>query len=399
MNHIILALCFCAFLPGITLAQVGSPLYKITENEANSCRPLSDEEIENIRNTISDFLAKSFEEKAKNTPSTYPNLNKNNIFSDNPEVQLLLRKKFEEYDKIRIGTNWKESPYAKNRPENISKEINSLFDEITALLKKNPFYRANNFASKCDQMGLILSDFAAFIGITQVAGAALPAATTVTEYAAISGLAWDFSPLFTTPFNLVGTSTIGKIGSFSIGFGSSIVILDKFNSQIKNVWGILEEDQTILGAQKNILTALKNNFKLEEQIKDVENNKDLSEAQREMRLQTRYKEAIIKIYALKYIKTYLELGEKSEKYLWALMDLSALLQSQSTITFGYETGESITIPTMPRLIERTPEMQKTLKRLMLIHTNNYKINKLGKLFDNKVKNQAEQNIKNYQLSF
>ena len=102
---------------------------------------------------------------------------------------------------------------------------------------------------------------------------------------------------------------------------------------------------------------------MEEQIKQVENNKDLNDKQKQRRIDTRYKEAIIKIYALEYIKTYLSLGNKPEKYLWALLDLTSLLQSSGTVHIDYTSGKTVDIKPMPRLMERTYEMQNLLTNI------------------------------------
>jgi len=384
----------------------GSVLAKYVKEHyesAQACKPLSEEELTEIQTTINDYLYDRYNVGKNQGYTVKEKTEDKNIFSNNPYAKYEINKKYDEYKNVLYQDVWKNTPYANLQPNELNENVNTLFDEISTLLKENPFYQSNKYASYCDKAGLILADLAVFIGIGNIAQAALPAATTVTEFSAISGFAWDFSSLFRAPAViqgttvLQGTNTLGRIGSLSIGFGSSMIIMDKLNSQIQNAWHILDEDQTVLGAQKNILRALKTDFKLHEQINDVRNNAELTDVQKARRIDTRYKETIIKIYALNYIKTYLKYSEKPEKYFWALLDLTSLLQSQSTVTFGYETGEKFEISPLPRLIERTPSMKYTLEKLMTIHKGGYGIKSLGKRYENTVKERASKNVEELML--
>lgn len=363
-----------------------------------TCKPLSEEELQKITGTINEFLYNRFVENTKNIPTSYPKIDIKNIFSDNPYVQSVLETKYKDYENILIKTNWKNTHYANLQPQKLNEKINILTEEIRNLLKDDPFYKSNKFASHCDNFGLIMTDFAVFYGLGIVASAALPAATTVTQYSAISGLAWDFSPLFKISPFLQGTGTLGKVGSLGVGFAASLKIFDEMNSYTKKAWNILEDDQTMLGAQKNIIRALKTDFNLDKQIEEIKSNTELSQQQKQRRIETRYKETIIKIYALDYIKTYIKLSEKPEKYLWALLDLISLLQSQNSITFGYENGETITVEPLPRLIERSQEMQITLMKLITMQKNGFGIKSLGKHYTNIIREDAEQNVENYFLN-
>lgn len=374
--------------------------------QTGQCTPLSQEEIDEINQRLSDMSAKIFAEKTGFTADAKPAKPKNydewwatSIFTDNPKLKFALTEKYKAYDEIRYGQNWKNSPYSDFTPEQISEKLNTLFNKTYTEMKTNPFYRSNNFASKCGQAGLILTDFAAFLILQEIAMAALPAATTVTEFSAISGFAWDFGPLFSTPALLKQTSTLGRIGSVGVGFGASMSVLDSFHSFINYLRGIPEEDKTALGAQKDLHIALKNDFDLAEQIKEIKTSQDLNPTQKRKRIDTRYKEAIIKIYALEYINTYLTYAEKPEKYLWALLDLTTLLQSRGTITFETDHGKTIEVDATARLIDRTPEMKNTLEKIMQDFIYGFKIPAYGKHLKEKVEKRALENIENAEFNF
>ncbi len=370
------------------------------------CPTLSQEEIEEINKNIQNILAENFAQKAglpleseQAKPQVYDDWWATSIFTNDPKVKFALIEKYNAYNEIRYNQNWKNSPYANFTPEQISEKLNTLFNKAYTEMKANPFYRNNNFAANCGQAGLILTDFAAFLILQEIAMAALPAATTVTEFSAISGFAWDFGPLFGTPAFLQQTSTLGRIGSVGVGFGASMSVLDSFHSFINYLRGIPEEDQTALGAQKDLHIALKHDFDLAEQIKEIQANKDLNPTQKRERIDTRDKEAIIKIYALEYINTYLIYAEKPEKYLWALLDLTTLLQSRGTITFETNHGKTIEVKATPRLIDRTPEMENTLEKIMQDFIYGFKIPSYGKRLKEKVEKRALKNIENAEFNF
>ncbi len=369
---------------------------------ADKCTPLSQKEIEEINKNIQNILAENFAQKAGLPPEVQTVKPKNyddywatTIFTDNPELRTALMEKYKAYNDIRYGQNWKSSPYAKISAEEISNIINDNFQKARKALKQNPIYKSNRFGANCGQAGLIATDFAAFLALQEIALAALPelpAVTTVTRYSAISGLAWDFGPLFSTPAPLQGTNAIARIGGVSIGFGESMAVLDRFHSFINYLRGVPEQSQTSLGAQKDLQIALKHDFDLAEQIKEINENQDLNPTQKRKRIDTRYKEAIIKIYALDYVNTYLTYGEKPEKYLWALLDLTTLLQNRGTVTFEGDYGKTIEIETMPRLVERTPQMQDSLEKIMNSIINGFKIPGYGKWLQERVEKRALKNI-------
>lgn len=396
------------FVSTVTWAQDGRQRSMVADlvPQTDQCTPLSQEEIDEINQRLSDMSAKIFTEKIGFTADAKPAKPKNydewwatSIFTDNPKLKFALIGKYKAYDEIRYGQNWKNSPYADLTPEQISEKLNTLFNKSYKEMKANPFYKTNNFAANCGQAGLILTDFAAFLILQEIAMAALPAATTVTEFSAISGFAWDFGPLFSTPAFLQQTSTIGRIGSVGVGFGASMSVLDSFHSFINYLRGIPEEDQTALGAQKDLHIALKNDFDLAEQIKEIKTSQDLNPTQKRKRIDTRYKEAIIKIYALEYINTYLIYAEKPEKYLWALLDLTTLLQSRGTITFETNHGTTIEVEATARLIDRTPEMKNTLEKIMQDFIYGFKIPSYGKRLKEKVEKRALENIENAEFNF
>ena len=374
--------------------------------ERNQCTLPSQEEIEKINKNIVNILAENFAQRnglPVDAEESKPKINyewwASSIFTDNPKLRSSLIEKYKAYDEIRFNQNWKNSPYGNINPEEIDKEINNYLNSIRKSLKQNPIYKSNRLGSNCGKAGLILTDFAAFLALQEIALAALPAATTVTEFSAISGLAWDFTPLFGKPAFLQATSTVGRIGSFTVGFAASTSILNTLHSSINDLLGIQDETQTSLGAQKDLHTALKHAINLSDQIKEINADIDLTPLQKRKRINTRYKEAIVRIYALDYVNTYLAYGEKPEKYLWAILDLTTLLQNRGTVTFEGDYGKTIEIESVPRLIERTPQMQESLEKIMASIINGFKIKAYGKHLQNKVEKQALKNLENLDYNF
>lgn len=373
---------------------------------SDKCKPLSQEEIDEINKNITNILSENFRQKAglplepeQAKPPVYDDWWASSIFTDNPKLRSSLIEKYKAYNEIRFNQNWRNSPYGNMNPKEIDKEINNYFNSISKSLKQNPIYKSNHFGSNCGQAGLILTDFAAFLALQEIAFAALPAATTVTEFSAISGFAWDFRPLFGTPAFLQATSKAGRIGSFTVGLATSANVLSTFHSFINDLLGITEESQTSLGAQKDIQIALKHKFNLTEQIEEINKNPDLNPTQKRKRINTRYKEAIVKIYALDHINTYLTYGEKPEKYLWAILDLTTLLQNRGTVTFEGNYSKTFEIETMPRLVERTPQMQESLEKIMNSIIDGFKIHDYGNFLKNRVEKRALKNIEKAEFNF
>ncbi len=372
---------------------------KIPQN-SGQCRRLTDEEIERISKNIQDLLFTQFIQETENLPQTQPKFNERFIFSDDIRVQILLDKKYKAYENILYGQNWKESPYGNLDSKEINNEVNALTSAIYKELKQNPFYKSDRFGSNCGEAGMILVDLAIFVGLTDIVGAALPATTTVAGYSALSGFAWDFSTLFNSPPFLIATTKFGRIGSTLTGFITSASLLDKLHNFIRtSILDFPDEEKTALGTQKDLHIALKHNFDLDKEIKKIQKDTNLNLEQKQKRIETRYKEAIIKIYALDYVKTYLVYAEKPEKYFWALLDLTTLLQNRDFVNFGDFERAEIKIEHLPRLVKRTPEMQATLQTLTSIYIQGYKIQKHADNMQKRVEKQAIKNVENADISF
>ncbi len=332
----------------------------------------------------------------ENLPQTQAQFDKRFIFSDDIRVQILLDKKYNEYDNIRKGQNWKNSPYGNFTSKEISDEINALSNEIYEKLKSNPFYKSDRFGSNCGDIGTYALIIASFIVLSDYIAAE---ATTVAGYSFLSGLAWNLRTLFSNPMGLVATTNFNRISSTLIGFGASFPLLDKYTDLIKNAFNIPDKDKTPLGTQRDLHIALKHDFNLDKEIEKIQNNSDLSLVQKRQRIETRYKEAIIKIYALDYVNTYLTYGEKPEKYFWALLDLTSLLQNRDFVNFGDFKGAEIKIEPLPRLVEKTPEMQTKIKALTSIHIRGYLIQRHADSMQRKIEQQAIKNLENANIGF
>lgn len=404
-----LFICYmiCTFtVPGYLSAQnISNPDYlrgEITGNRtpANTCRALTEEELAEISQNISNFMSNQFLNQLENVSHRQPEFDERFIFSDRLLVQISLYKKYNAYKDILQAQNWKESPWGNLTPQEISNALNTLSNEVYQEFKQNPFYTSDHFGQFCGESGMVLVDLAVFLVIAEYLEAALPLANTVTLYSAMSGFAWNFSTLFSSPPFLRATSNLGRISSTLIGWGTSVSVLDALHNFIKtSVLNLPERERTPQTMQENLHAALKQNFDLGEQIQEINNNSDLTPEQRQRRIDTRYKEAIIKIYALDYVKTYLTYAEKPEKYLWALLDLTTLLQSREFVYFGDSDSAKIEIEPLPRLSERTPEMARTLKGLTLMHIQGYTFQRHADNMVKEVEERAQRNLQNADVNF
>ena len=361
---------------------------------SENCTPLSEEEIERINTNIERLLDSIHQERMENLPQPAPK-DERFIFSDDLRVQFRLKKKYDAYNDVRYGDAWRSTPYGELITENetpadkldekeltveeestiteINNEVNTLLEETYKELKQNPFYKSDNFGSYCGDVGTYALIFATFIVIGEYVAAE---ATTVTGYSFLSGLAWNFRTLFSSPAFLTNTTNFGRIGSTLIGFGISLPLLDKYTKLIKNAFNIPDDEKNAVGTQRDLHRALKQKFDLNEQVKEIINDKTITTKQKRTRIDIRYREAIIKIYALDYIKDYLTYGEKSEKYFWALLDLTTLLQSRDFVNYADFQGGAIEVEPLPRLAERTPQLQTLLENLTSIHMQGYGYNPL-----------------------
>ena len=78
--------------------------------------------------------------------------------------------------------------------------------------------------------------------------------------------------------------------------------------------------------------------------------------------------------------------------------MTTLLQSRGTVTFETNHGKTIAIEATPRLIERTPDMENTLKNIMQDFIYGFKITSYGKYLENKVEERALKNIENAEIN-
>lgn len=381
---------------------------------SESCTPLSQKELDEINSSIQEMLASIYREKmekyglaiepeeSSNSRPTNNNWERK-IFTNDFRLGSILENKYNAYNEIRYNQNWKNSPYGKMKPEEISEIINDYFKSIRSALKQNSIYRSNRFGQSCGEIGTILISIAAFEGLFMLAEAALPYAATAETYSTLSGFASMFAketavstPIFMTRAGN-GVRYIGNIigGSFQLYSSGLITPL------VEDLFGIFDDSNNSLVAQEDVNRALKHSFNLTTQIEEINNNTGLTPAQKQKRIDTRYKEAIIKIYALDYINTYLLYGEKPEKYLWAILDLTTLLQNRGSVTFEGDYGRTIDIDLPPRLIERNPEMQQSLEKIMHSIIYGFRIPAYGRWLKERVEERAIKNFENseYRLNY
>lgn len=384
-------------------------------SSSNSCKPLSQAEVDEINHNIQQLLDSIYVEKLKSVGMEFEIENDNNtgyvkknqnnnwrrkIFTDNFELGFILEDKYKDYTDILYAQNWKSSPYGNLSATEISNIINTLSNEIYEELKQNPFYKSDNSGDIYGEIGMVLVDLVVFILLAEYAAAALGSATTVTQFSAISGFSWDFSTLFSSPSFLTATTKFGRIGSTLIGWGASVSVLNNFHDLIREyILDIPKKENMALGTQQDLHSALKHKFDLDKQIKEIQNNTQLTEGQKQKRIETRYKEAIIKIYALDYVKTYLTYAEKPEKYFWALLDLTTLLQSRELVNLCAMERGAIKVEPLPRLVERTPEMQETLANLTRTYISGYLLEKHADNMKRKVEERALRNFESANIHY
>ena len=397
-----------------------------------TCKKLSQEELDNLAADLQRMNAIIYENRMKewglwqepeepkppyNPPHNNNNSNSNNnqnnkwtrkIFTNDFSLGLILEDKYNAYNEIRYNQNWRNSDYAKMTPEQISKIINTYFDDVHKLMKQNSIYRSNRLAQNCGELGTILIGIAVFIAFSEGAAAALPYATNATEYSILLGIVSSDMEVFLNlknPIFMQGVSNTVKYVGGGLGVSLQLYGSSKITDLITDIKdqtiGSFDRSNSSLGAQADVHRALKHNFDLAEQIEEINNNSDLTTEQKRKRIDTRYKEAIIKIYALDYIDTYLKYGEKPEKYLWAILDLTTLLQDRASVTFEGYYGRTIDIELIPRLIERTPEMQDSLEKIMRDIINGFGylwgihvLPNYGSWLEKKIIDRAEENLRN-----
>ena len=78
--------------------------------------------------------------------------------------------------------------------------------------------------------------------------------------------------------------------------------------------------------------------------------------------------------------------------MWAILDLTSLLQNRDTVTFEGDAGKTIQIENMPRLTERTPEMTSALKQIMETFIHGFRIPSYGKFLESTVEDRAIKNL-------
>ncbi|MBO7605092.1 MAG: hypothetical protein J6S61_01315, partial [Elusimicrobiaceae bacterium] len=337
------------------------------------------------------------------------------IFTDNPELRASLIENYQAYDEIRYNQNWRNSPYGNMSPEEIDKEINNYFNSIRKSLKQNPIYSSNRMGQNLGELGIVLTSIAAFEALYMLAQSAVPYAATAESYSTLSGFATMFpkemfkkellkegilasNPIFMARAGK-GVKYIGSIigGSFQV-YGSSVITETALDIKAY-ILGTFDNSNSSLGAQADVQTALRHAITLSNQIKEINADKNLTVPQKRKRINTRYKEAIIRIYALDYVDTYLTYSEKPEKYLWAIFDLTTLLQNRGTVTFEGDYGKTIEIESVPRLIERKPQIQQSLEQIMASIINGFKIKPYGRYLQNKVEKRALKNIEKAEFNF
>ncbi len=400
-----------------TLWAQNMPQQSLTENqktESAACKPFSQEEIDEINNNIANILAENFAQKADlpsesepAEPEIYDDWWATSIFTTNPGLRLSLVEKYEAYNEARYK-DWKESPYGKMSAAEIDEITNNYFKSIRKSLKQNPVYRSNRIGQNCGELGFALTIAAVFEGLYALAAAAMPYAGTAEAYSTLSGFSTmkhlfqkklikeeilKLPPIFMARASERVKYIGGIIGSVFQFYGSSAIAESSLNIKDRFL-GTFDESNSSLGAQADAHTALKRAITLADQIEEINKDSDLNPTQKRRRINTRYKEAIIKIYALDYIDSYLAYGEKPEKYLWAILDLTTILQNRGYVTFEGEYGRTINIEMKPRLIERTPEMQQSLEKIMRSIIYGFKILGYGRLLKNKVEKRAIENFNN-----
>ena len=368
---------------------------------SNTCTTLSAEEIDEINKNIANILAENFAQRNGLSFDVEESKSKINyewwassIFTNNPKLRSSLIEKYKAYNEIRYNRNWKNSPYGKMKPEEISEIINDYFKSIRSLLKQNSIYRSNRFGQSCGEIGTILISVAAFEGLFMLAEAALPYAATAETYSTLSGFASMFAreTAVSTPiFMSRAGNAVKYIGSI-IGGSFQLYSSSAITSLVGDFFGVFDNSNNSVGAQEDVNRALKHSFNLTAQIQEINSNTGLTPT---------HKEAIIKIYALDYMNTYLLYGEKPEKYLWAILDLTTLLQNRGSVTFEGDYGRTIDIDLTPRLMERTPEMQQSLEKIMNSIVYGFRIPAYGRWLKERVEERAIENFENseYRLNY